>query len=126
MFDGLTARHRDAIARAFDEFTVPPGTRLATIGETGNEMYVIVTGEARVTTGRGRVIRLSAGDFFGEMSLLDGGPRSATVDAATELRVLTLGRREFWGMLDQAPTLVRRVMAVLSARIRAAEQSPTA
>jgi len=97
MFDGLTARHRDAIARAFDEFTVPPGTRLATIGETGNEMYVIVTGEARVTTGRGRVIRLSAGDFFGEMSLLDGGPRSATVDAPTELSVLTLGRRELWG-----------------------------
>jgi CRP-like cAMP-binding protein len=126
LFDGLSKRQLEDVAKAADEVTALAGTRLATRGETGNEMYVIVAGEAVVQTGDGRNVRLGPGDFFGEMSLVDGGPRSATVDAATDLQLLALGRREFWGLLDQAPTLVRKIMAVLSRRLRTSERSPSA
>jgi len=94
LFQGLSERQLQQIARLADEMDVPTGKVLARAGETGHEMFVIVEGQASVTTSQSRTLQLGAGDFFGEMSLLDGGPRSATVEAATPMRLLVIGQRE--------------------------------
>src|SRR6266446_108793 len=80
--------------------------------------------EVRVAP-RKRVI-LKPYAFFGEMSLLDGGPRSATVVAETGVRLLVIHRRDFARLLNELPELTRSIMAVLSRRIREAEQMPNA
>jgi CRP-like cAMP-binding protein len=121
LFRDLSRRQLDQIARLTDEIEVPAGKRLATAGETGLELFVIVEGHATVKTRRGRTVRLGPGEFFGEMSLLDGGPRSATVEAASDMRLLVVGRREFWQLLTAAPPLVLKIMGTLSRRVREAE-----
>jgi CRP-like cAMP-binding protein len=126
LFRGLSARQLQQIARLADEIEVPAGKRLATAGEHGYELFVIVEGQAMAKVGRGRAVRLGPGEFFGEMSLVDGGPRSATVEAVSRMRLLVVGRREFWGLLAAAPPLGLKIMSVLSRRVRDAEGSVSA
>jgi CRP/FNR family transcriptional regulator, cyclic AMP receptor protein len=125
LFTGLSARELTKISRLMDEVGVPMGNRLATIGEAGREMFIIVDGRALVTTRRGRTVHLGPGDFFGEMSLIDGDPRSATVDAATPMRLLVLKYREFWQLLDESLPMTRKIMRTLSRRLRQAERLTT-
>ena len=122
LFEGLSTRELNQIARLVNEFEVPAGTRLATIGEPGREMFVIVEGEASVTSRPNRTTFLKRGDFFGEMSLLDGEPRSATVEATTPLRLLVLAQREFQQLLDETASLARKIMRTLCHRLREAEK----
>ena len=126
LFRDLSRKQLGQIARLADELDVPAGKRLATAGEIGHELFVIIDGHAVVKIGRGRAARLGPGEFFGEMSLVDGGPRSATVEAATDMRLLVVGRREFWGLLNAAPPLVLKIMATLSRRVRDAEAAVSA
>lgn len=123
LFAGLSQREHGEIARSVSEIEIPAGTRLLTAGEPGGELFLIVDGEAAVTNSRGRTAALKAGDYFGEMSLIDGAPRSATVDASTPTRLLVLGQQDFWRVLDGAPSISRKIMQTLSQRVRAAEQS---
>lgn len=120
LFDGLTPQQLNQVARLADEVEVKAGKRLARAGDTGRELYIIVEGEAVVRTGRGRTVRLSRGDFFGEMSLIDGAPRSATVEATTGMRLLVVGQREFWQLLVTAPPIARKIMATMAERLREA------
>ncbi len=122
----LSRKQLDQIARLADEIEVPAGKRLATTGERGLELFVIVEGDATVSARGGRTVRLGPGDFFGEMSLLDGEPRSATVEAASNMRLLVVGRREFWQLLTAAPPLVLKIMSALSRRVRDAEAAVSA
>ncbi len=124
-FRGLSRRELARVAALADEVEVPAGKRLATAGETGREFSVIIAGEADVRTARGRKIRLGPGEFAGEMSLVDGEPRSATVDAITPMRLLVIAHRDFWRMLDAVPLITRKIMRTLARRLREAEQSST-
>jgi CRP-like cAMP-binding protein len=126
LFAGLSPRELLSVARLLREVEVPAGERLATIGEHGRELFVIVEGRAFVTTRGGRSVHLGPGDFFGEMSLIDGEPRSATVEAITPMRILTLGYREFWQLLDESLPIVRKIVRTLSRRLRLAERVATA
>jgi CRP-like cAMP-binding protein len=126
LFAGLSAKDLERIGRLVEEIEVPAGRQLAAIGEAGRELFVIVDGRAVVTTPRGRVIRLGPGDFFGEMSLIDGEPRSANVTAATPMRLLAIGYREFWQVLDESLPIVRKIMRSLCQRVRLAERSALA
>lgn len=126
LFAGLSQRELGRIARLVTEVDVPAGRRVAAIGEAGRELFIIAEGRALVTTKRGRAVHLGSGDFFGEMSLIDGDPRSATVEATTPMRVLVLGYREFWQLLDEQLPIVRGIMRALSRRLRQAERSPIA
>ncbi len=84
---------------------------------------MILDGRARVEVSTRRRLRLGRGDFFGEMSLLDGEPRSATVVAETPLRLLVIHRRGFWILLREVPELTRTILVTLSQRVRQAERS---
>ncbi len=78
LFQGLSDRQLQQVAQLAEEVDVQAGKRLAEAGQIGHELFVIANGEATVKTRDGRTSRLRAGEFFGEMSLIDGGPRSAT------------------------------------------------
>jgi CRP-like cAMP-binding protein len=93
------------------------------MGKPGDTFFFIIDGQVSVQTPVGIGDPLRPGDFFGEMSLLDGEPRSATVTAVTDLRLLVVDRLSFWRLLSEAPDLVRRILTVLSRRVRRLEQA---
>jgi CRP/FNR family transcriptional regulator, cyclic AMP receptor protein len=101
------------------------GTVLTKAGASGDSFFLIIDGRVSVETQIGLGDPLHPGDFFGEMSLVDGEPRSATITATTDVRLLVVDRSHFWRLLDEAPDLVRRVLVVLSRRVRRLEQVAT-
>lgn len=126
LFRSLSRKQLEQVAGLADEIVVPAGKRLATAGDSGQELFIIIEGDAVARPAGKGTVRLGPGEFFGEMSLVDGGPRSATVDAATSMRLLVVGRREFWRLLEAAPPLGVKIMSVLSRRVREAERSLSA
>ncbi len=91
-------------------------------GEPGDEFFLIIDGTARVDVYAEKHVPLHPGEFFGEMSLLDGGPRSATVVAATPVRLLVISRRHFSVLLKEVPGLTQTLLTTLSGRVRQAEE----
>ena len=118
---GCSRRQLKAIAKISEVIEVPEGTVLARMGDSGEAFFVILDGHARVEVSARKRSRLGPGQYFGEMSLLDGGPRSATVTAETPLRLLVIKRRDFSTLLREAPDLTQNVLVVLSRRVRVAE-----
>lgn len=121
LLSGCSRRQLRAIARISDIVEVPAGTVLARRGESGDEFFLILDGTARVEVSARKRSRLEPGEYFGEMSLLDGGPRSASVTAETPLRLLVIKRRDFTTLLREAPELTQSLLATLSRRLRLAE-----
>lgn len=104
----------------------PADAVLTKIGTPGDSFFFLIDGRVSVQTAVGGVEPLHPGDFFGEMSLLDGEPRSATVTALTDLRLLVVERSHFWRLLNETPDLVRRILVTLSRRVRRLEQAANA
>ncbi|HET7676790.1 MAG TPA: cyclic nucleotide-binding domain-containing protein [Candidatus Limnocylindrales bacterium] len=104
-----------------DEVDVPAGRTLTREGQSGQEFFVIVSGSARVMHGDHEIARLGTGDFLGEIALLDGKPRSATVVTEAPTRLLVLGHREFHSLMDEFPSVQRCVINALVERVRAHE-----
>jgi CRP-like cAMP-binding protein len=125
MLAGCSRRQLRAIARISEVIEVDEGTVLARSGQPGEEFFLILDGSARVEVSARKRSRLQPGQYFGEMSLLDGGPRSATVVADTPLRLLVIKRRDFATLLREAPELTQSLLTTLSRRVRVAEASLT-
>lgn len=118
LFSALSRKELQRVARASDEVTVKEGHELIRQGDVGREMFVIVEGTATVKRNGRKLGTASPGNAIGELSLLDKGPRTATVVADGECKVLVLGAREFAGVLDEVPGLTHKIMASLATRIR--------
>lgn len=125
LFSGCDKKELGAIASLATEVEVGGGTVLAREGEIGREFYVILDGKARVTIGDKEVATLGPGEFFGEMSLLDQGPRVATVVAETPMELVVLDPREFTSLVEQHPGVARKVLKTMAHRLREAERAPT-
>jgi CRP-like cAMP-binding protein len=123
IFSGLTEQELRRIAELSRIVEVPAGTVVTEIGQPGEAFFVIIDGTVAVRTPVGAGTQLQPGDFFGEMSLLDGEPRSATVVATTDLRLLIVDRSHFWRLADETPDLIRRILMILSRRVRRLEQT---
>ena len=123
LFSALSRRHLDMIARHADEVKRNAGTVLARQGARGLEFLLIVEGSARVEKDGTVIARLGAGDFFGEMSLIDGKPRSATVIADAPVLLLVVEVRSFGRLLETVPGLSKKVMATLCERLRTADET---
>jgi CRP-like cAMP-binding protein len=123
IFAECTKKQLKAVAAISRVVEVPAGAVLTRAGEPGEEFFVIVDGAAVVDVPRRKRRRLEPGAFFGEMSLLDGGPRSATVRADTDMRLLVILRRNFQRVLTEVPELTRNILTVLSGRVRDLEQA---
>ena len=97
---------------------VEPGRVLVEEGTLGKEFYLIVSGTASVRRKNRKVASLVAGQHFGELALLDRHPRNATVVSETQMNLLVLGQREFNGLLETTPSLARKLMSAMAARLR--------
>lgn len=124
LFRACSPRELEHIASIADETSVSAGTVVAEKDKPGHEFFLILDGTARVQLSE-REVKLGAGEFFGEMSLLDNEPRVATVVADTDLNLLVLGSREFSTLITDVPSIARNVMKVLAQRLRATEAELT-
>lgn len=124
LFNGLTERSFEAIAALATEVDYAPGDVLVHQGSQGDEFMIIVTGRARVAR-NGSVLReLGPGDFLGEISLIDGSPRTATVTAIDPVHAFAIERTGFIDLIDRIPVLRLEVMQALTERIRATAPDP--
>jgi len=118
LFASCSNRELQTIAKATDELTVPAGHVLTDQGQMGREAFVIVDGSATVKRNGKKVATLGPGSVVGELSLLDHGPRTATVTADSDATVLVIEQRHFLGVLEDVPALARKLLATLAGRIR--------
>ena len=124
MFSQCTRRELQHVARAATEIEVGPGRHLTVEGDSGHEFMIVLEGTAAVTAGGRRVATLNPGDFFGEIALLDNGPRTATVTAETPMLLAVVAQGEFAALLDDVPGLARNVLTALARRLREHEPAP--
>jgi CRP/FNR family cyclic AMP-dependent transcriptional regulator len=125
LFAGLNQKEVARVATLVDELEVEAGRVLCTEGRPGNEFFVIAAGRAEATLRGEHLAYLGAGAFFGEMSLIDRGPRSATVTATTPMHLFVLDGRSFLGLLADHPAVARKIMRGLAERLRESESAPT-
>lgn len=118
LFAGLTKRDLNRLAEETDVVSFAAGTTVVEEGLLGETMFVVLSGEARVTKGKRRLGSVRPGDFFGEVALLDGAPRSATVVAETPLEAIRLYRRTLLRMLEAEPQLALKILDSLVRRVR--------
>jgi CRP/FNR family transcriptional regulator, cyclic AMP receptor protein len=121
LFGGLSLRDLNNIARYAGEKRVKTGAMLARQGRRERDFMLILDGSARVERDGKVLAQLKAGDFFGEMALIDGEPRSATVFAESPCVLLVIGRRSFQQLLDSVPGMQKKILITLCQRLRAAD-----
>jgi CRP-like cAMP-binding protein len=121
MFDSLDTAQLARIDRLSCELKVAAGRILMTQGQAGREALIVLSGYADVLVGEQRVGHVGTGEVVGELSLLDAEPRSATVVAATDMRLLVLDRGGFAELLTD-PQIARLIASGMARRTRAAEQ----
>jgi CRP-like cAMP-binding protein len=119
-FRGCTDRQLNEIASLVDEVNVKAGRTLTREGTAGREAFVIVEGRAAVMCGDEPVVALSPGEFIGEIAMIDGGRRTATVVATTPMRLLAIGPQVFGSFADQ-PAVARSLSKALASRLRVAD-----
>jgi CRP-like cAMP-binding protein len=117
---GYGERELAKIASLFDFVQIPAGETVMREGSPGREMLIVAEGVANVSIRGRRVAKVGPGQFLGEMSLLDGSPRSATVTAETPLRALVTDPRRF-ASLVRCPGVAREMAGTLARRLRLAE-----
>lgn len=116
LFGDLANKDLEKIARWTDEVDVPSGRQLVREGAFPHEFMVIESGTADVLHDGATVAQLSAGDFFGEMALLESIRRTATVTATSDLRVIVMNDRDFREMEREMPEIARRIKATMDER----------
>jgi CRP-like cAMP-binding protein len=122
LFSSLPPADLKQVAQIGREKFFPHGEAIVQIGEVGDEVFIIVSGEVRVLVENDREIaRRHAGEYVGEMSILSQEPRSATVVADGDVRTLCITQAQFEGILRERPETALAVMRVLCKRLQ--EQS---
>jgi CRP/FNR family transcriptional regulator, cyclic AMP receptor protein len=125
LFGSLSKRALGKIATSAKVVHHGPGEELTTQGNGGIAFHLITDGSASVSVrGTGRQT-LGPGEYFGEISLIDGKPRSATVTAQTPLTTLSLVSWQFTPLLDEEPDVTKGLLLALCQRLRASEQAKT-
>jgi CRP/FNR family cyclic AMP-dependent transcriptional regulator len=120
LFAGLTRRHLRKVAGASTVAHIAAGRHVVREGFSAEAFYVILEGEA-IVSGPPVGAPLRAGDFCGELGLLDGSPRSASVTARTDVVAVRLPRKEFLDLVDHRPEIARALLAHLAGRVRRLE-----
>jgi CRP/FNR family transcriptional regulator, cyclic AMP receptor protein len=118
LFSGLSKRHLRKVAGLGMERRVAAGTAVVRAGERGDAFFVILDGTATVRRPGKRTVKLTPGDFFGELALLDDAPRSATVEADGEMLVMWVSRPAFQKLLKQEPKVAVEMLHTLAQRMR--------
>lgn len=117
LFADLEASELDMIAVAMDERTFQPGEIITVEGQPADGFFVVASGEAEVTVDGGVVATIRPGDYFGEIALLMGGERTATIKATSELRCYGISPAEFRPLVEGNPTIAWKLMGSMSERL---------
>lgn len=126
LFADADRKHLQHIAQLCTELTLPDGAVLCREGESGQEFFVLLDGTVSVSVGGQELTTLRTGDFFGELALLDGKARNATVTATSGVDLLVLNRKEFEALLRDDPSVAVRMLPAIGARLRAGAGSADA
>lgn len=108
----------ERLGQLADEVEVGLDEVLAEQGRMGHEFFIVLDGRVRVLDGKREITQLGRGDFFGEIALLDGRPRTATVVADGITRLLVVGHREFHALMDEFPDVRVAVLGAVAERLR--------
>jgi CRP/FNR family transcriptional regulator, cyclic AMP receptor protein len=126
LFSALPHRHQRRLSDLAVEERLMEGATIVREGDIGDTFYVILEGEAKVTSKSGRVVnRLRPGDFFGEISLLDGGPRTADVVADTPMVVLGITRKAFLRAITDQPEIGVQLLQYAASMLRRLDRPAT-
>ncbi len=126
LFAGLSKRQLRRIASLMTRIDRPAGQVLTTQGEPGCEFFIVLEGEVEVRQEDRVIATRRAGEYVGEIALLDRRPRTATVVATTPVSLEVLSRREFVSLLAEAPELCEQILATMAQRLADVEaQAPT-
>ena len=117
LFAGCSKTELQRIASLADELDLGDGTTLIREGERGREFIVIAEGTVNVTRNGKQLRELGAGDFIGEIALVADVPRTATVTATSPVRLLVVTDRAFRGLLEQMPSIAKKVLQSLGERL---------
>ena len=119
LFASCSKTELQRIASLADELDLADGATLIREGERGREFIVIAEGTVRVTRNGKQIRDLGAGDFIGEIALVADVPRTATVTATSPVRLLVVTDRAFRGLLEQMPSIAKKVLQSLGERLHA-------
>lgn len=122
LFASFDRQHLERLGMLTEEVDVPAGKVLIRQGELGADLMIIVSGQAGVERDGARINELGPGDFFGEIAIVDHGPRTATVTAESASRLLVLNHRDFHALMDEFPAVAAQVMQTLADRLRRLDQ----
>jgi CRP/FNR family transcriptional regulator, cyclic AMP receptor protein len=122
LFGDLPKRHLQRLAREADELAFAPGEQIVREGSLGETVFVVMEGRAKVMRNGRRVGEVLPGDFFGELSAIDGGPRTASITAVTPVRVVRLFRGTLRRLLQDEPQLTVKILDGIVRRIRQVER----
>ena len=125
LFSALNRKELTLVGKSADPAAVRSGTTVVSEGTPGHEFYLILEGTAVVRRNGRKVATLGPGNYFGELALLDNGVRSATVVAETDLSVLIIGQRQFFGVLEEVPAVSLKLLANMAHRLREADTRAT-
>lgn len=117
LFGGLSKRELDKVAGIADELAVAGGKKLTHEGAAGYEFLVLVEGAADVHRKGRKVNRLGSGDFLGEIALVTGRPRTATVTTTAASRLLVLTARDFKALLRRTPSIQLKILEAIASRV---------
>jgi CRP/FNR family cyclic AMP-dependent transcriptional regulator len=123
LFSACNRGELSRLAALLEEIDVPKGKVLTREGEPGWEFFVVAEGRAKAAIRGRKVASVGPGGFFGEMSLLDQGPRTATVTAETDMQLLVLDSRGFSAMIEETPMVARKILRGLAERLRGSEKA---
>jgi CRP-like cAMP-binding protein len=122
IFAHCSADEIAAVASVAQESFFPPGQIIVTQGTPGQAFYMIITGRVEILRDGVSLGAFGPGDFFGEMSLLDSAPRSATIRALDQTSCLMLSSWDFRALLERHPSIAIKLLEVLSRRLRVADE----
>ena len=120
LFAHCNGKQIQFIATQVEDMDFAAGRVLCTEGHSGGDFFVLLSGAADVTRKGRRIARMAPGDFFGEIAVIDGGPRTATVTTTEPSRCLVLGPRQFQNVLHQDTDIAHSVMKAFALRVREA------
>jgi len=118
LFAELSGRQLQRLAGAAVAYRYEPGEVMVKEGAPGETLFVLLEGSAKVTKGGRTIRRLGASDFFGEVAVMDGRPRSASVVAESPIRCVVLHRDQLKRAMDEEPLVAWKLLQVIAARIR--------
>jgi CRP/FNR family transcriptional regulator, cyclic AMP receptor protein len=119
LFQQLSSRELGEVAALADEIDLPAGRKLTDEGRSGKEFVIIVDGVADVTRGGKTINTLGPGDFLGEIALVTGKPRTATVTTRSPATLLVLSAQGFRSLLGKMPSIQAKVLKTLAERLPA-------